>query len=378
MKVLIIVNEFPPDIIAGTAMSTFYLSKHLHRHGHDVHVAVTMKKKDTMSAETVNGVQVHRFEPMNIKLTRTLQRFLWLHGIALNINPDIIQGQAISCGMHAALIGKLIKKPSITYIQGYDLYNASVIQKLTEIRSALKYSDAIMAVSPDLQQKAQYIFSRSDIVIMPHGLEVEDGIEANIESFSMEVSFSPSKKNILFVGRLNKLKGLIYLIDAMKIVSDKTRDVRLLLVGDGDQKEVLQKHVDKLYLADIVCFLGSKSHKDVMACMAAADIFVLPSLEEAFGIVLLEAMYHRLPVVATNVQGIPYIIKEGRNGFLVSPCDPVQLADRIIYLLQNNNIRSEMGDNNFKDSLQYKWEDLAVRYISLYRNLLLRRGIATN
>ncbi|MCL5807629.1 MAG: glycosyltransferase family 4 protein [Deltaproteobacteria bacterium] len=376
MKILIIVNELPPDFVAGTAMSTFYLSQHLNRHGHEVHVAVTMKKKETMSVERINGVYVHRFEPVNMKLTRMLQRFLWLHRVALNINPDIIQGQAISCGMHAALIGKLIKKPSITYIQGYDLYHSSVIQKLTEIRFALKYADAVLAVSPDLQQKAHDVSSRSDIVIMPHGLEVEaeDVIGLKPESFGMEAPFS-HKKNILFVGRLNNQKGLIYLIDAVKSVSGELRDVRLLLIGEGDQRAALQERADKLALADIVYFLGPKSHTEIMTYMSSADIFVLPSLEEPFGIVLLEAMHRRLPVVATNVQGIPYIIKEGRNGLLVSPRDSIQLADRIVYLLQNSSIRAAMGDNNFKDSQQYRWENLVERYLSLYRNLLLKRGI---
>jgi glycosyltransferase involved in cell wall biosynthesis len=378
MKILIIVNEFPPDIIAGTAMSTFYLSKHLHRHGLDVHVAVTMKKKGTAPEEIINGVRVHRFEPASMKLTRAFQRFLWLRRLALIINPDIIQGQAISCGMHAALIGKQLRKPSITYIQGYDLYHASATQKRTEIKIALKYSDAILAVSQDLKEKAQDVLLCSDILVMPHGLQVENGTEAKPELLNLEPLLSLPKNTILFAGRLNTQKGLIYLIDAMKIVSDRHQNVRLILIGDGDQKEALLKRVEKLGLSNTVCFVGPKSHAAVLAFMEMADIFVLPSIEEAFGIVLLEAMYYRLPVVSTNVQGIPYIIKDGRNGFLVPPRNHEQLANRMMFLLENRNIREEMGETNHKDSLQYKWERLVEKYISLYRNLLHKRGISAN
>ena len=115
MRILIVVNEFPPDIIAGTAMSTFYLSKYLSQRGNEVHVAITMRGKNTPAMEKVGGVTIHRFAPVGIKGTQSIQRFFHLCRLASSIDPDIIQGQAISCGMFAALIGKILRKPSIAY-----------------------------------------------------------------------------------------------------------------------------------------------------------------------------------------------------------------------------------------------------------------------
>ena len=112
-KIMIIVNEFPPDVIAGTAMSTFYLSKYLSQRGSEVHVAVTMRPKNSPIVEKVAGVNIHRFDPIRIKGTKSIQRLFRLYQLACSIDPDIMQGQAISCGMFAALIGRVLKSNSI-------------------------------------------------------------------------------------------------------------------------------------------------------------------------------------------------------------------------------------------------------------------------
>lgn len=367
---MIIVNEFPPDVVAGTAMSTFYLSKYLALKGNEVHVAVTMRGKNRPVMERVDGVNVYRSEPIRIKGTRSIQRLFHLYRLAFSIDPDIIQGQAISCGMFAALIGKILKKPSITYIQGYDLYHATTIQKLTEVKIALKYSRAILAVSEDLKGKAVDIFQRPDIIVMPHGLESEKGIEIDLKNIRQEYGFSSQDRIILYVGQLNERKGIPYLIKAMKIVHEQVRNTRLIIIGQGSDEKSLREMVSQNKLSEVVHFLGVRQHRHVLAYMNLADIFVLPSLEEPFGIVLLEAMSQGLPIVSTRVQGIPYIVKDGMNGFLVPARNGELLADRIMYLLQNSKIREEMGETNYHDSFQYNWEHLVEKYISLYRNLL--------
>jgi len=100
--------------------------------------------------------------------------------------------------------------------------------------------------------------------------------------------------------------------------------------------------------------------------MVASDIFVLPSLSESFGIVNIEAMASGLPIIATKVGGIPEIIKDGENGFLVEPKNPEQIAERILYLLSNNNIRRSISFNNKEKAKNYSWDLIVNKLIAVY------------
>ena len=348
-------------------MLTFYLSKYLSGMGYDVHVAVTVREKNSPWKEKKEGFTLYRIDTLPFKGTRTIQKCFKLYKLAHRINPDIIQGHAISCGMFATLIGKLLKKPSITYIQGYDLYHANVIQKLTEVKIALKYADIVLAASKDLKERSISLIGRPDIVVIPPGLESEENI--NFKITKEKYGFKSQDKIILYVGRLIQRKGLIYLIKAIKIVYDAVRNIHLIIIGQGEEEMKLRGIVKRYNLTNRVHFLGAKSHKDVLIYMSLADIFVLPSIEEAFGIVLLEAMSQGLPIVASNVQGIPYVIKNGVNGFLVPPKNGVALAERIEYLLKNPDVAKEIGERNRRDSLKYRWDRLIIQYVNIYSQI---------
>lgn len=373
-RILIIVNEFPPDILAGTAMSTFYLASHLAANGIDAHVAVTMREKGTPPVERRNGVTVHRINPVQIRGTRMMQTFTCLWRLARAIRPDVIQGQAISCGLLASLLGKVLGKPSVTYIQGYDLYHAGPLQRATELKFSLMHSSAVLAVTEDLREKAMAVYPRPDAVVMPHGLEMESHSAAMLEQIREEYPFLSGGRVILYTGQLNRRKGLSHLIEAVGILRADSNDVRLLLVGKGPEEDSLREWADRNGVADRVCFIGAVDHARVLALMNASDIFVLPSLEEPFGIVLVEAMSQGLPVVASNVQGIPSIIEDGVNGFLVPPGDSRALAERILHLSENEAIGKRMGERNRQDSARYRWSGLAKRYIDIYRKIQASHG----
>lgn len=374
LKILIIVNEFPPDILAGTAMSTFYLSRHLADLGHEVHVAVTMKRDCSPVLEKSSGVVIHRFNPVQVKGTRTAQRFARLYGLARAIRPDVIQGQAVSCGLLASLLGKFLGKPSVTYIQGYDLYHAGPLQRATEVKFPLVHSSAVLTVTEDLRRIAMDVFPRPDAVVMPHGLEMESPSAAMLGQILEDYPFLSESRVVLYTGQLNRRKGLPHLIEAMSVLRTGPDDVRLVLVGKGPEEGPLRETAVRNGVADRIHFIGAVDHTRVIALMKAADIFVLPSLEEAFGIVLVEAMSQGLPVVASDVQGIPSIIEDGVNGYLVPAGDRLALADRIRHLLENEAIGREMGERNRQDSARYQWDGLAERYVDIYRKIQASHG----
>ncbi|MGB4548137.1 MAG: glycosyltransferase family 4 protein [Syntrophales bacterium] len=378
VKIMIIVNEFPPDTIAGTAMSTHYLAGHLSKRGNDVHVAVTMRKRETPALEKRNGVTIYRFDPFQVKGARFLQRFVYLHRLGRILNPDIIQGQSVSCGLLAALVGRFLKRPTVTYIQGYDLYHANRFQRMTEIKIPLRLSSAVLAVSEDLRRKSLEIYPRQDALVMPHGLETEGLSAAAIERVRGKYPFLSKSKVILYVGQLIPRKGLPYLIEAMDIVRETVENVRLLLIGQGVDEGALREQVRQRGLEDQVFFLGAENHENVLAFMNLSDLFVLPSLEEAFGIVLVEAMSQSLPVVATAVQGVSSIVRDGVNGFLVPPQDEKALAAKVVSLLENPRLAREMGKRNRGDSEQYQWDRLAERYMDIYERLRSENGQGRN
>jgi glycosyltransferase involved in cell wall biosynthesis len=103
--------------------------------------------------------------------------------------------------------------------------------------------------------------------------------------------------------------------------------------------------------------------------MAASDVFALPSLSEGFPIVSLEAMASGLPIVATKVGGLPEIVEDGQNGFLVEPRNPGQIAERALLLLNNDKLRQRISGNNKEKVKEFSWENVVSRLEGLYRSL---------
>ena len=114
--------------------------------------------------------------------------------------------------------------------------------------------------------------------------------------------------------------------------------------------------VKKLRLSKCVLFVGQVPNSKISEYMFASDIFVLPSLSEGLPVTILEALAAGLPIVTTNVRGLPEIVKNGENGFTVDPQNPTQLAERIMFLLSNNELRQKISANNVIKAKEYSWE----------------------
>lgn len=146
---------------------------------------------------------------------------------------------------------------------------------------------------------------------------------------------------ILTIAALHPRKGLKYLIKAYKEIYEQKNDTRLIIIGEGPEKNELKKLAKKLKIADHIEFLGHQ--ENISRILKTCDIFVLPSIKEAFGLVLLEAMAAQLPIVATNVGGIPEIIEDRKTGFLVPPQDSRALAQALLMLINNKALREKIA-----------------------------------
>lgn len=170
-----------------------------------------------------------------------------------------------------------------------------------------------------------------------------------------------------YVGRLAPVKGVKYLLLAMKEVQKEFPNTHLLIVGEGFQKAELKRIAQESGIS--ADFVGWK--KNALAYYAAFDVFALPSVQEGLSHSLLEAMAMKKPAIATSVGGNIDVIRNGKNGFLVPPCNPKLLSLSIKKLISNTKLREKMGTLNRKVvETEFSWENTVSKFEDLYRSLL--------
>lgn len=202
---------------------------------------------------------------------------------------------------------------------------------------------------------------------------IPNGIDLN--HFSGDVSpideFCDGKLNILFVGRLEKRKGLDYLLKAYKRVKKEFPESRLIVVGPGVRfRYKYERQVERSGLTDVV-FVGKVGHDDLPRYYKTADIFCAPATgHESFGIVLLEAMAIGKPVVATNIDGYSGVLSHGQEGLMVPPKNDRELAKALIKLMSDDSLRRQMGERGLVTVQKYDWEKVARRVLDYYEKIL--------
>lgn len=187
---------------------------------------------------------------------------------------------------------------------------------------------------------------KENIFIIPPAINSEKFSPGNSEL--KERLNLQNKKIILFVGRFIRQKGIIELILSMKIIAKKQKDAVLLMVGDGPLRQAIINLSKKLGLEKSVYLYGPVDYDDMPSVYRSGDVLVLPSITtktwtEQFGYVLVEAMASGIPVVASSCGAIPEVVRNGENGFLVRPGNPVELSEKIVQLLKDDSLREKLG-----------------------------------
>ncbi len=159
---------------------------------------------------------------------------------------------------------------------------------------------------------------------------------------------------LLYVGRLSHEKGILYLLQSMQSLIQIKPGIKVLLCGDGPEKETLQNAVKKLRLHKYIDFLGFLPWgKQLNELYRKSDIFTLPSLAEGIPKVLLEAMSKGLPIITTKVGGIPDIIKNMENGILVPPKDPQAITQAVKLIIENDALRNKIIENGYTNAKEH-------------------------
>lgn len=367
MRILLVVNEFPPEKIAGTAMATKALAEHLVARGHQVMVVVTTPCPPEKQSQIEEADYELVWLPKRpVRGSGILWRIWQTLKHARRFRPQLIQGQAVSCGLVAAVVGKRLNIPSLCYAQGYDVYQASRWQKWTEIRWGCLWPDRLLAVTRNLADAIRQVVGEHPLQIVPHAFSMpEDCPSRDVARHTFELA--DNTPVVFSVGRLEVFKGHDVLLQAWPIIAHRYPQAQLWVAGSGSCLQALETQAETLGVKDSVRFAGYLAADEVHVLMASADLFVLPSRSEPFGIVLLEAMAHGLPVVASNVGGIPEVVPDCGDVQLV-PADDVQaLAIAISGCLQHPFQASEV---NRAHAMNFEWQQQVARFEALYREML--------
>lgn len=266
---------------------------------------------------------------------------------------DLIHAHFAIDGLYALKLAQLKGIPLCTTLHGFDVTvsnkdlltsrSPAWISYFLHQKKLKNQGDKFICVSDFIAQQAlRHGFPENKIVQHYIGIDID--------------KYKPRERQdyqgiILHVARLVEKKGTAVLINAIKHVKERNADVKLVIIGDGPLMGELKAQVSSLGLERNVTFTGALSHGDVMTWMRKASMLVLPSITaktgdaEGLGMVLLEAAVTGVPVIGTRHGGIPEAIIDEHTGFLVRERDANQLAERIDYLLNNEQTSFEMGDN---------------------------------
>ena len=298
-------------------------------------------------------------------IRRTIKKIHWA------FHFDIIHAHvALPDGYGALLANRTYKKPLVVTIHGLDMAttihrNDKCEQCILEVFDA---ANKVVCVSSKLRKQCLGVYDdEAKFEVVSNGISPDKIVEA---PGHLREKYE-GKKVLLTVGWLYKLKGHDYVIRALPEIIEGVPELVYLIVGSGPEEDRLRQLVDQLGLSGYVEFCGRKDHETVMEYMSICDLFVMPSWEEGFGIVYLEAMAHGKPVIACRGQGIEDAIVDGKTGLLVKPEDLESLKEAMIKLLSDRSLAENMGRKGRQVVLSnFTWEKSTQKLLEVYEEVL--------
>lgn len=284
---------------------------------------------------------------------------------------DIIHSHVILPDGYAGMkIAEHYKKPLFVTVHGADFQKTIFKNKKCKetVKKVINFSEKTIVVSNKLKKiaKEEMGIKNDKIEVIPNGISEEDifrGKSNLLENYK-------SKEIILSVSNLVKTKGIDFNLKAIKKLEKKHPNLIYLIIGEGEVRKELRRLMKVLKLEDRVEFLGKLSHKKTMEYISICDIFSLPSWQEAFGVVYIEAMAHGKPVIACKGEGPEDFIKDGETGILVKPKNVDDLAKTLDFLLSNQEESRKIGERAkelvFKN---YTWEKAVNKIIETYNSI---------
>jgi glycosyltransferase involved in cell wall biosynthesis len=337
-----------------------------------------LKKIKSSKHKSVYGVLLPKNSNkyLNILLF-SINGFFEIYRLNKKYNFEVYQASDPGGALLALIMSKFYKKKFIMEIQG-DIFNypsqigarfhATLVKFFS--RFFAKKADFIRIVSPFLFQSLEKLnIERNKIFLIPARCDSQlfniNNVNSNKPKF-----FDKNKINLLFVGNLLVSKGVNTLLEAFSLIEKEYPNIGLVFVGDGEEKEGLIARSKEFGVDKKVNFLGRVNYEEIPTLMHYSDILILPSFHEGFGRVLLEAMSMHLPIIASNVGGIPFVINDGEDGLLFEAGDIESLKAQILFLINNPDISKKMTENaNEKFLKEYEYDVSMEKFINMYKSI---------
>ena len=359
MRVAIVVKEFPPDSVGGLQTQTKRMASAVEESDTETEVTVFTKRygqhDDADLPYDVVRVPQLGVSPFVSDLTFLLFCFLALMRYSRRI--DLMQCMTIyPIGFLGLMVNRVTGVPYFAWIRGNDFYQMRHVRwKRWMIRRVLE-DTRVLVQSEEIEEDVREFFPDldPDIGVLGNGVTVP------------EVRSPLDSNRVLFVGRLAPKKGVQHLIEA---IADVSSDAELWIVGDGRKREELERLASEHNID--ATFIGQVNPSEIGQFYYQSSIFVLPSTEgEGMPNAVLEAMSYGVPVITTRSGGLPTLITEGQNGYLVPMRDPKAIAERVDDLLNDSSLRHKIGTNGREYVTEnHSWNALVSCLNNVYRKV---------
>lgn len=366
-KILIFTTAFRP-MTGGSEIAVEEICKRLEDISFDI---ITPRyKKSFIKKECTSNICVHRVG-MGSKLDKFLfpvTGFLKSLILAKKNDYDAIHAYQASYGAGAAVIFKLFKpnkKFILTLQEGKDLEKQNFFIKLLR-KLIIKKANTLTAISEYLKNYIQKINPTAKITLIPNGIDYEKFISAKPQQRE-ELGIDKTAKVIITISRLVPKNGLVSLIKSIEIAKSVISDIKLIIIGSGPLETGLKNLTAELNLSGDILFLGEKKYSEIPHFLKTADLFIRPSHSEGLGNAFIEAMAAGIPIIGTPVGGIPDFLKDGETGLFCEVGNPKDLAEKIIHLLNNQELREKLIKNGLEMArAKYNWNNIAKKFREIY------------
>ena len=359
-KILYIITSLG---LGGAEKLLLYYLINLDKSKYSLNVCCLREKPDDLYPEIAKYATV-----INLKIKNKFNPLAVLYILRLikTIRPDIIHTHLFQPRVYTSIAHLFYTKPVLITqkhsIVNLKKHNVFIFFEMISIRLNKK----VIAISESVKKSlTRYAFTpENKIFVLPNCIDYHKFNHTMLP----EVRVNGKEIVIGTVGRLEPEKGLNYLLLAMKFILTRFPTAKLEIIGDGSAQNELKNLSKKLEISNSVNFFGK--FVDVIPFYNRMDIFVLPSILEGFGIVLLEAMAAGVPIVATNVDGIREVVINMKSGLLVPPKNPQAIADAVIRLIDNPQLSKRLAEEALKRAKEFDVKEHVLKLDKFYSNLL--------
>ena len=387
LNIAFFLDNFFPQIngVVTSSLNTIY---ELSKRGHRIYGVVPRTNHNILNypndyfpfqIQSHKGFSAHLYPdfvftfPFSLKVIKAMKGF----------KPDIIHFHApLTIGYKAIRCARKFKVPVIgtfhtffaepEYLSIIGMEKSKFLYKLAWLYSNQFFSRCDAVISP-AKATAKILTEKNNINkihIIPNGVEVQKYKNYNFDSSKFPLKIKKNEEWILFIGRISKEKCLDVLFDAVYLVMQKRLNLKLLIIGDGPYKNVIQKKCKEKNITQRVYFSGMIPNKDLLesGIIKKMKLFVTSSTSENQPMTILESIMFGLPIVGVNAKGIPELID--KNGFIVPPNNPEKMAEKILKILENKTICKKFSQKSLELSKKYDIKLTTDKIEKLYYQLI--------